>query len=352
MKRFLKVLLIIVLVIVTAAAGLIAWLSIAEYRPEAVEELNFTARDESAPALPQGESLTILSWNIGYAGLGSNADFFMDGGENVKSSDRVRVESNLLNISQLLYGENAPDLILLQEVDTNSSRTYNIDQSACLAGANAAHALNYSCPFVPFPLPPIGKVNSGVFTTTDYAIDRAERVSLPCPFSWPVSTANLKRCLLVSYLPIEGSDRQLALVNLHLEAYDDGEGKVAQTRQLNEFIQAEYEKGNYVIAGGDFNQIFPGSLEVYPNTHPELWEPGVLTEDMLPVGWSYAYDLRVPSCRLLNRPYDPEDTENTQHYVIDGFILSPNVTLESVETLDEGFIASDHNPVLLRVTLK
>ena len=38
MKRFLKVLLIIVLVIVLAAAGLIGWLSIAEYKPEAVEE--------------------------------------------------------------------------------------------------------------------------------------------------------------------------------------------------------------------------------------------------------------------------------------------------------------------------
>ena len=351
MKRFLKVLLIIVLVIVLAAAGLIGWLSIAEYKPEAVEELALSARGENSPSLPQGESVTVLSWNIGYAGLGSNADFFMDGGENVKSSDRERVESNLQDIRELLYGESAPDLILLQEVDVNSSRTYGIDQSACLTAGNAAHALNYSCPFVPFPLPPIGKVNSGVFTTTDYAIDRAERISLPCPFSWPVSTANLKRCLLVSYLPIEGSDRQLVLVNLHLEAYDDGEGKIAQTRQLNEFIQSEYEKGNYVIAGGDFNQIFPGSLEVYPNTHPELWEPGVLTEDMLPEGWSYAYDLSVPSCRLLNQPYDPADTENTQHYVIDGFILSPNVTLESVETLDQGFIASDHNPVLLRVAL-
>ena len=352
MKRFLKVLLILVLVIVLAAAGLIGWLSIAEYKPEAAEELELSARVENSPSLPQGESVTVLSWNIGYAGLGSNADFFMDGGENVKSSDRERVESNLQDIRELLYGESAPDLILLQEVDVNSSRTYNIDQSACLTAGNAAHALNYSCPFVPFPLPPIGKVNSGVFTTTDYAIDRAERISLPCPFSWPVSTANLKRCLLVSYLPIEGSDKQLVLVNLHLEAYDDGEGKIAQTRQLNEFIQSEYEKGNYVIAGGDFNQIFPGSLEIYPNTHPELWEPGVLTADMLPEGWSYAYDLSVPSCRLLNQPYDPADTENTQHYVIDGFILSPNVTLESVETLDEGFIASDHNPVLLRVTLK
>ena len=351
MKRFLKVLLIIVLVIVLAAAGLIGWLSIAEYKPEAVEELALSARGENSPSLPQGESVTVLSWNIGYAGLGSNADFFMDGGENVKSSDRERVESNLQDIRELLYGESAPDLILLQEVDVNSSRTYSIDQSACLTAGNAAHALNYSCPFVPFPLPPIGKVNSGVFTTTDYAIDRAERISLPCPFSWPVSTANLKRCLLVSYLPIEGSDKQLVLVNLHLEAYDDGEGKIAQTRQLNDFIQSEYEKGNYVIAGGDFNQIFPGSLAVYSNTHPELWEPGVLTEDMLPEGWSYAYDLSVPSCRLLNQPYDPADTENTQHYVIDGFILSPNVTLESVETLDQGFIASDHNPVLLRVTL-
>lgn len=351
MKRFLKVLLILVLVIVLAAAGLIGWLSIAEYKPEAVEELALSARGENSPSLPQGEGVTVLSWNIGYAGLGSNADFFMDGGENVKSSDRERVESNLQDIRELLYGESAPDLILLQEVDVNSSRTYSIDQSACLTAGNAAHALNYSCPFVPFPLPPIGKVNSGVFTTTDYAIDRAERISLPCPFSWPVSTANLKRCLLVSYLPIEGSDKQLVLVNLHLEAYDDGEGKIAQTRQLNDFIQSEYEKGNYVIAGGDFNQIFPGSLAVYSNTHPELWEPGVLTEDMLPEGWSYAYDLSVPSCRLLNQPYDPADTENTQHYVIDGFILSPNVTLESVETLDQGFIASDHNPVLLRVTL-
>ena len=351
MKKLLKALLIVVLAVAAAAAGLIAWLSIAEYKPEAVEAVGLSTRKEDSPALPAGQRLSVLSWNIGYCGLGDNADFFMDGGTSVKSSDASRVETNLEGAHRLLYGENAPDLILLQEVDVDSSRTYHIDQSLRLAGANSAHALNYSCPFVPYPLPPIGQVNSGVFTTTDYAVERAERIALPCPFSWPVSAANLKRCLLVSYLPIAGSDKQLVLVNLHLEAYDDGEGKIAQTKQLNEFIQSEYEKGNYVIAGGDFNQVFPGSLDVYPNTHPELWEPGILTDDMLPEGWSWAYDLSVPSCRLLNQPYDAADTGNTQHYVLDGFILSPNVTLEQVETLDLGFQYSDHNPVLIQVVL-
>ena len=141
-------------------------------------------------------------------------------------------------------------------------------------------------------------------------------------------------------------------VNLHLEAYDSGEGKLAQTKMLKEFIEGEYAKGNYVIAGGDFNQIFPGGLEAYPNTHPENWIPGLLEEDMPAEGWRFAYDLTVPSCRLLNQPYDPADEVNTQYYVIDGYILSPNVELLSVETLDLGFADSDHNPVLISVKLK
>ena len=63
-----------------------------------------------------------------------------------------------------------------------------------------------------------------------------------------------------------------------------------------------------MIAGGDFNQVFPGSLERYPN--------------------------------------------DTQYYVIDGFIISPNVQLELVETLNLDFENSDHNPVHLTVKPK
>ena len=350
MKKFIKTLLCVLLCVALLGAGFILYLTVTEFKPAPVEELAVHL-DPASRSMQAGDTLDVLSWNIGYGGLGAESDFFMDGGSQVKAADKQTVLRYLDGIASYL-ASTAPDLVMLQEVDVNSARTYGIDEAQKLSFGTWVHAQNYSCDFVPFPWPPIGKVHSGLLTTTaGFPIDRAERIALPCPFSWPVSAANLKRCLLVSYLPIEGSEAQLVLVNLHLEAYDDGEGKRAQTEQLRSFIQSEYEKGNYVIAGGDFNQVFPGSLAVYPNTHPELWEPGVLEDSLLPAGWSFAYDNSKPSCRLLNQPYDPSDADNTQHYVIDGFILSPNVELNRVETVDLGFENSDHNPVRIHITL-
>ena len=342
-------------VLVLAFAGLVGWLTIREYRPAAVE--NITVFEAGNKSIAPGDSLTVLSQNTGYAGLGAESDFFMDGGKDVKPT-RDQELANREGIVQQLISRDA-DVYFLQEVDTDSSRSYGMNQQGwyhrTMSGSgngpySDAHALNYSCDFVPFPWPPLGKVHSGLQTLSRFEVDKAERVALPCPFSWPVRAANLKRCLLVSYVPLEGTDKELVLVNLHLEAYDDGEGKAAQTKVLLDFLTSEYGKGNYVIAGGDFNQTFPGALDAFPMQTPELWTPGVLEEDILPEGWRFACDLSVPSCRLLNHPYDPDPAGN-QFYVIDGFILSPNVGLDSVETLDNQFQYADHNPVSLRVTL-
>ena len=352
MKKLLKVLLILILALVCCVVLLFGWLTLTEYKPEPVEEAPVKLTGDAGAVKP-GQELTILSWNVGYGGLGKDSDFFMDGGKDSRSADRETV-GRYLEGARRTIDEVQPDIVLLQEVDIDSSRSYGIDEREVLGRGMSAEtfALNYSCPFVPVPVPPIGKVHSGLYTVTDgLTIDSAYRISLPCPFSWPTRIANLKRCLLVSYLPIEGSDKQLVLVNLHLEAYDDGLGKLAQTNQLRVFINAQYEKGNYVIAGGDFNQVFPGSLARYPNTHIENWAPGVLDIDMLPQGWNLAYDLTVPTCRLLNQPYDPSDTVGTQYYVIDGLILSPNVTLVSAKTVDAQFENSDHNPVKVEVVL-
>ena len=347
MKKVLKILLILLIIVVVAFVGLLGMLTITEYRPADTESLE--VRTLGDPDIVPPGQLTVLSWNIGYAGLGKNEDFFMDGGSTARPKNADVVNGYLEGIRAAVAAEE-PDFVLFQEVDSNSSRTHSIDETVALQEWCSAYAMNYSCPFVPVPFPPMGKVHSGLLTTTDYMITEADRIALPCPFSWPLRTANLKRCLLVSRLPVAGSDKQLVLVNLHLEAYDDGEGKLAQTTQLMDFLKAEYDKGNYVIAGGDFNQTFPGGLDYYPVVRGDFWAPGTLEGSMLPEGFGYAYDLTVPSCRLLNQPYNPADTENTQYYVIDGFIVSPNIVVHRVETLNLGFENSDHNPVSLTFT--
>ena len=172
-------------------------------------------------------------------------------------------------------------------------------------------------------------------------------------FKYPVRIANLKRCLMVNRVPVEKSDKELVLVNLHLEAYDDGEGKIEQTGMLKEYLRQEVDKGNYVIAAGDFNQVFSGIDEdLYPIINEDYWKPGVIDTTEFGEDLHFEVDGRIPSCRLLNEPYDYDNKDNFQHYLIDGYIVSSNIEVKSVETLNLKFKNADHNPVLLKLKLK
>ncbi len=344
---WLRIIITVAVALILVTAGLVVYLTVSEYRPADMQDADHWERIEGE-TVSLGEQMTLYSWNIGYAGLGAGTDFFMDGGDNVNPTDD-EVTANLAAICDFI-SSNSADVWMLQEVDVNSSRTDGTNELFAVSQAysgSAALAYNYKCGFVPYPLPPIGRVASGVATLTGMeVIGTPQRVALPCPFSWPVSTANLKRCLLITRLQTDASDHEVVIVNLHLEAYDDGEGKISQTKQLMELLQTEYEKGNYVIAGGDFNRAFPGTWDIYPVVG-DVWMPGSLDAGDLPEGFGYAFDSTVATCRLLDRPLD----EDSQKYVLDGFIVSPNVKVELVETIDLGFKNSDHNPVKLTVTL-
>ena len=350
-KRIFKAALTALALAAALALGFILFLTISEFRPAEVEAVAVESYAE-----PEGfadGSLTLMSWNIGYCGMGADADFVMDGGAGSGKPETREVLTGYYEGVLDTMRANEADIYLLQEVDSDSSRSYGLDESRgipeSLQLASGAYALNYSCPFVPFPWPPIGKVNSGILTASSLVMEpEAERISLPCPFSWPLRTANLKRCLLVTRYDLPDTDAQLVAVNLHLEAYDDGEGKAEQTAALIELLEREYAAGNYVVAGGDFNQTFDGAMERWPMLSEDYWTPSALSADELPEGWSFAYDVERPSCRLDNAPYDPR---TSQHYVLDGFIVSPNVAVESVRTLETGFEYSDHSPVMLEISL-
>ncbi|MCL1898539.1 MAG: hypothetical protein FWG16_06930, partial [Micrococcales bacterium] len=176
--------------------------------------------------------------------------------------------------------------------------------------------------------------------------NEAKRHSLTVPFKWPVRLFNLKRCLLVQTVPV-GEDRQLVLINFHLEAYETGEGRAVQLQELLELMQELYDQGNYVIAGGDFNHNLPGANY---RLLDKTWQPGNIRLADLPEGWRLANDPSTPTSRLNNHPFTG-DLDQTQLFGIDGFIVSPNVEVSEVTTINESFKYSDHNPVMLTAKL-
>jgi endonuclease/exonuclease/phosphatase family metal-dependent hydrolase len=333
--------------------GFLGFLSITEYRPKPIEQALTSGTASRTPAV--GDPLTIISWNIGYASLDSSMDFFMDGGKSTRPATAANVNENMQGIRTFIQ-QTAPDIALLQEVDTYSYRSYYMDQAAFLAdkwNGSTSFTPNFQTAFVPIPLPkPLGRVNSGLLTMSTFSSTASLRMSLPSPFKWPVRLANLKRCLLIERLPLANSDKELTLANLHLEAYSSAEGRNAQMHVLLDFLKAEYEKGNYCIAGGDFNQNFPDiDPAMFRLKDVRHFTPGLLSQDMLPEGWHFAADTETPSSRLLNEPYSG-DWQTTQLYAIDGFLLSPNIEVLSIQTVNHEFLYSDHNPVVLKAVLK
>ena len=337
--------------VLAAAILFLGFLTVTEWKPADTEAVTITGAGESI--LDAAEPITLLTWNTGYAGLDETQDCFLDGGKRVRAASEDTVRQNAQAIADVIVAQN-PDIVLLQEVDCNSDRSYRVDQGSKYSeifgkAETSAYARNYYTPFVPYPLPPIGKVDCGLFTLSRAAMTEATRYQLPISFTWPVRMVNLKRCLLVTRFDLQGTGKELVVVNLHLEAYAPKEAKSAQTAILKQVLEEEYAKGNYVIAGGDWNMTLYGvDPALYPIVDDSYYVAEQMEKDETPAGWPLLFDESTPTCRLLNKPYDPTDPA-TQYYVIDGFVISPNLDVLKVQTLDLGFAHSDHNPVALTV---
>jgi endonuclease/exonuclease/phosphatase family metal-dependent hydrolase len=353
MKKIIKIIVVIIGIALLGVAGLLLYLRITEYRPEDTETVTISENGDQKELSTEDE-VTILTYNIGYGALSKEEDFFMDGGDTVQVESKEIIQKNIKGITEQIQKQDA-DVVFLQEADRDSKRSYHIDELQEIynsLGGSVAFAPNFMCNFIPYPWPPIGKVNSGIATISQYQMTRAQRIAFPSSFKWPVSMCNLKRCLLVERAPISGTDKEMVFVNLHLEAYDSGEGKLLQSKILADLMNEEYEKGNYVVAGGDFNQTFSCvDAEKYPVKNEDYFVAGQLPEDYFGDGWQIVMDDTVPTSRLLNEPYDP-DSEDTQYYMLDGFIVSPNLEIAELETQDYGFTYSDHNPVRMTVRFK
>lgn len=347
LKKILKALIIALIVLVLGFAVIILYAIISDYKPE---EKVAVFNSDNPDRLTDTSEISLLTWNIGYCGLDKEMDFFYDGGTKVATPKEMCIQ-NMATVKKFLRDNDTIDFILIQELDRDSKRSYNIDEFDTLEKLMHEYhpffAKNYDVFFVPVPpLNPMGKVLSGLSTFSRYQPSSAVRYQFPGEYGFPKQLFMLDRCFLVNRYPLE-NNKELLVINTHNEAFDTGEIRKAQMAYLRDFITSEYSKGNYIIAGGDWNQAPPDLKPEFANNQVNTLQMK-LNSDYLPSEWKWIFDNKTPSNRSVIAAYDPSTTTTT---VIDFFLISPNIKKIYAECVNLNFENSDHNPVRIRVKL-
>lgn len=386
MKKALKIILSLVCVILVLAAGYVAYVLLSYSR---IGDVPLTVENEAGEdALSAGKEYTVTSYNVGFGAYQQDYTCVLDecyvlrdgswetvSGKNLKAFSEADARRNTEGAAKTI-AELAPDFALFQEADLDSDRCRHINQIKtfrdALPGKSSVYCSNFHTPFFCYPVNDMmGKAESGLLTLSRVNIQKADRHEFCVTDNIIDRNFDLDRCFSVSYLDVEGG-KQLALINLHMSAYDEGGViRAEQRRVLYGFMENERAKGNYVIAGGDFNHDLLINNPEYPeytNDNPpfvtektqKMEENAVFffdenSEAGLPEGLRVVAADNTATCRPAAITWQPEFSYCR---VIDGFIVSDNVEVIGIRNITtstdamSGFAFSDHEPVLMQFSLK
>jgi endonuclease/exonuclease/phosphatase family metal-dependent hydrolase len=332
-------------------ASFIAYISLSDYDPPVFKSLEVKQNNPSQ--IEFDTTLSIISWNLGYNGLGKEMDFFYDGGTRVRANKELSakyLKKNLAFIKSLKTN----DFWFFQEVDQQSKRSYFVDQQKELAELlddyNSCFARNYDVNWVPVPLlEPMGKVMAGMMTFSKFAPIEASRHAYPNIASWPNNLFLLDRGFILTRFLLP-NQKYLVLINTHNSYYVNNDSlRKIELDLIHKKMMEEFNVGNYVIAGGDWNRLpakfkdrFKGNLNKLQQSVP------FFADDFVPENWIWVFDDEQYTNRDLISVYD----NNSKKSVIDYFIVSPNVEVVENFVFPLNFENSDHNPVYLKFRLK
>ncbi len=212
-----------------------------EYMPETSEE--------------QPSVIKILTFNIGFLyGQGSAGPVY-------EHREKEFYEKALAKIATEIK-DWSPDIVCLQEIDFNSSRSHNIDQARYIAMKAGypyiAEAVSWQSNYIPFPYWPLknnfGKMVSGGAVLSRFPLSDHEVTLLAKPAAnpWWYNLFYLHRYF--QRVTVTIGDKKFKLINLHLEAFDKIDRKL-QTEKLAQKVKSE----NIDMVAGDFNALPPSA---------------------------------------------------------------------------------------------
>lgn len=361
-KRILITLGILVMIPILCIGGYVGYMSVQYYR---IDDHTAVETENNPQVIASGTQFSIATYNIGFGAYNHDFSFFMDSGE-MKDGEKItgqyaRAQSEdivITNTDGAIQTASAlqADFYFMQEVDTNATRSYAINQKELIEKSmtsyGSAFGLAFHSAYLLYPFhEPHGSVESGLLTLSKYQIASNERRQYPVDNSFITKFTDLDRCFLVTRIPVDNG-KELVLINSHMSAYDEG-GKIRaqQLAVLNEAINEEYAKGNYVIVGGDFNHDIAGSIDFFDSEQktPE-WVFSLSDDDVAEHFHFVQADNKteVATCRSSDMPYEKGVNYTV---ILDGFLVSNNIEAHA-ENIDTDFMYSDHNPVKMTFTLK
>lgn len=375
-KKVIKITGIILLALVIVLAAYIIYLYASYHRIPDNQELQveeISQNTEAGNELTTEKNYSALTYNIGFGAYTPDFSFFMDGGKSSWAKSKDSVKETIKGAGELVASKD-PDFALVQEIDLDATRSYHVNEYSILKenipAYNCVFAQNYDSAFLFYPFTqPHGKSKAGLALFSKYPITGSLRRSFPISTSF-TKFFDLDRCYSISRVPVDNG-KELVIFELHMSAYGNSDAiREGQIRMLSEDMQKEYEAGNYVICGGDFNHDLKAAdtqskaSDASNNTQtdsgdsaePESWTyPFPRSE--LPEHFSFCLDQLSEdeknniwnSARNADMEYVPGETYTV---TLDGFIISDNVECTKYENVNTGYSYSDHDPVYMEFQLK
>ena len=342
-SRFFRRVLTLFLLFVAGAILAIMWMAggvqTARKMPTVVEHIQGHVRTGTS-------GLSIVSWNIAWGyGWGS------EGSGAPRSRDHF--EQRLTEIASVLKKIDA-DIVLLQEVDFDSTRSHGIDQARYLALKTGypfiVRAESWRANWVPFPYWPIrnhfGRMHSGGAILSHYPLTNAEAVLFEKPAKNPFwyNLFYLFRYAQTARVVLPG--RTVNLINTHLEAFDRP-NREGQAERLVQIALIALKEGSLII-GGDFNSVPPeATIQGGYEDEPESRHDGDRT--IVTVRAIDGLSDSLPSKTYLENESAfftfPAHAPNRK---LDFVFGSDDLRVVEARTIQEAGDASDHLPIFTR----
>lgn len=323
------------------------WWAIGKQLPK-ISQLDVIKSNKAPILSAANKTIKVASYNIGHGqGLRGNLSNYLDKKVMQGQLDEVAWAINYMN----------PDIIMLQEVDIKSGRTHGVNQFEYIRKNTSfsyfACALVWNKNYIPFPTMNIknhiGFAQVANCILSKYPLKNHERLIFekPASYPWWLKLAYIDRGL--QRVDIEIGERKIALINVHLEAWDI----LARQKQIMEL--AAYTKNIKlpIILGGDFNTLLPNtkklkgftdepeadfshdhSLKLLFEKEPDLSVPELILENMHAPYEQFTYPSNFPDRRL-------------DHI----FSRGPELLMENFRVVFEAKTASDHLPIMVELKI-